>query len=70
VEDLREKREVEQRNKLNRRKNRVSYLKKQKKTIAYITIATIILLFPTQSGEIIGQFITDFFGTILKFINF
>lgn len=55
--------------KVNKYKNKVIktiFIKKWWK-IALIILLILILLFPTECGQIIGQFINDFFGTIIEY---
>ena len=47
-----------------------TYLKKNWKVILVLTIIAIMIVFPTQSGQVVGQWIHDFFGTLLKFAKF
>ena len=69
MEDLRKKKAEEERNKEIRNQNILIFIKKHKWKIIISLLSLTILFFPVSIGTFIGQFITDFLGSIIKNIN-
>lgn len=69
MEDLRNKKSQEENKKKFRYLKIKSYIFKYKYRIILSSLIVFVLLFPEFSGYLIGQFITDFLGNIIKYIN-
>jgi hypothetical protein len=70
MEDLRVK-EQEKQTKNRKFKNRIIFFwKKRKWWIISILVLSIIIIFPTESGQAIGQWIHDFIGNMVKYSKF
>jgi hypothetical protein len=69
VEDIRIQREKEKNNYSIKWEIIFSFLNKNKKKILIISSILFIVIFPVESGTFIGQFITDFFGNLIKTIR-
>ena len=69
MEDLRKQKQTEQiKNELKKQKIFI-FLKKHKYKILFILITLLLIIYPTEIGTYIGQFITDFLGSIIKNIH-
>jgi len=63
----------EQQKELKKRKFRnkfIIFLKKRKWWIISAVIISIFIIFPTDSGRLIGQWIHDFVGNLVKYSQF
>lgn len=70
MEDLRVKKQEKQ-IKNRKFKNKLTiFWKKRKWWIISIIIVATIIIFPTDSGRIIGQWIHDFVGNLVKYSQF
>jgi len=69
MEDLRHKKELEKLKWERKIHSIIRFFSKYRYKILILLILSVIIIFPEFSGQIIGQFITDFLGTLIKFIN-
>jgi len=69
MEDLREKKSREIQKIKKRKYNFFTFIKRYKYKIIFGILALLIIIFPVKSGFLIGKFITDFLGTLIKNIT-
>jgi len=69
MEDLRKQKQTEQINFDIKKQKLFIFVKKHKIKIVVVTTIFLLLIYPTQIGTYIGQFITDFLGSIIKNIS-
>jgi len=69
MEDLRHKKELEKLKWERKTHSVIRFFSKYRYKILIFLVLLVIIIFPEFSGQIIGQFITDFLGTLIKFIN-
>ena len=69
MDDLRPNKQKAKKKKQRKNYKIVSIIKKNKWRILLAVFILIIIIFPTQIGEMIGTFIHDFFGTIIDYSN-
>jgi len=68
MEDLRKTRQTKKNNSFFKKKILI-FIKNNKIKIFISILSFFIILFPELSGQLIGQFITDFIGNIIKYIK-
>jgi len=66
MEDLRKKRFIEKQQKQQQKNIFLSFIFKYKYKIILFLILILILFFPVKCGYLIGKFISDFLGTLIK----
>ena len=69
MDDLREKRNIENKKKKLKLSNIKRYITINKSKIITVVLVVSLVFFPQEIGTYIGQFITDFLGNIIKNIH-
>ncbi|NMC99026.1 MAG: hypothetical protein HPY57_13325 [Ignavibacteria bacterium] len=70
MEDLRVKEKQKELNKRKLKGKLIAFWNKKKWWIISIVILSILIIFPSESGQAIGQWIHDFVGNLVKYSKF
>ena len=71
MDDIRSKETSKNKKQKNLQKNKILiFLKKNKLKLLIFLLISIIIIFPSESGQAIGNFIHDFIGNIYNYSKF